>query len=521
MSGPTGHPGAGGDAGELTAAGSLPATWREHAVGHPDRPCLHDPVTGWTTRGELAAAGAEVAGRLYAAGLRRGDRVLLSAPSGVALVAAHTACLRMGLVVVPVNAALRRREVAHIVADASPRGAVIDDPGMQSWVRQAEPDALVCTSAVDLPPGNAPSLDDLDGDEPAILGYTSGTTGAPKGAVLTHANLLAGAEALRRAWGWSESDRLVLALPLFHIHGLGVGLHGTLHSGASAVLQPSFDSDAVIDAVREHRATLFFGVPTMYNRIAGNPRAPELAALRLAVSGSAPLPADLHRRLEENTGLAVLERYGMTETVMLVSNPLDGDRRPGSVGFPLPGVELRLLEPGHSPAADPEVPAGAPGEIWVRGPNVFAGYWRRPGAGPRADGWFCTGDVGRRDADGYLYLEGRSGEVIITGGLNVYPREVEEQLADHPAIAEVVVAGQPDEQWGELVTAYVVPAPGRRAPSADELRSHVAERLAPYKHPRAVVPLEAVPRNALGKVQRHLLGEVAGPEAPLTQVQST
>ena len=519
MSGRAGHRGAGGDPAELTAGGSLPATWREHAARDPGRPCLHDPVAGWTTRGELAAAGAEVAGRLYAAGLRRGDRVLLSAPAGVALVAAHTACLRMGLVVVPVNAALRRREVAHIVTDASPRGAIVDDARMQSWVRQAAPEAVVCTSAVDLPPGSTPSLDELDGDEPAMLGYTSGTTGAPKGAVLTHGNLLAGAEALRRAWGWSGSDRLVLALPLFHMHGLGVGLHGTLHSGASAVLQPTFDPDAVIDAVLAHRATLFFGVPTMYSRIADNPRAPELAALRLAVSGSAPLPAELHRRLEEATGLRVLERYGMTETVMLVSNPLDGDRRPGSVGLPLPGVELELLEPGRSPSSAgsaPEVPAGAPGEIWVRGPNVFAGYWRRPGAGPRPDGWFCTGDVGRRDADGYLYLEGRSGEVIISGGFNVYPREVEEQLADHPSITEVVVAGRPDEQWGELVTAYVVPAPGRAAPSAAELRSHVAERLAPYKHPRAVVAMEAVPRNALGKVQRHLLGEVAGPEAAAT-----
>ncbi|MCE2531327.1 MAG: AMP-binding protein [Acidimicrobiia bacterium] len=516
MSDPAAQPGAGGDPEELTAGGSLPATWRDHAAREPDRPCLHDSVAGWISRGRLAEAGAEVAGRLYAAGLRRGDRVLLSAPAGVALVAAHTACLRMGLVVVPLNAALRRREVAHIVADASPRGAILDDPEMQSWVRQDAPEAVLCTSAVDLRPGNAPSLDDLDGDEPAMLGYTSGTTGTPKGAVLTHGNLLAGAESLRRAWGWSGSDRLVLALPLFHMHGLGVGLHGTLHCGASAILQPSFDADAVIDAVREHRATLFFGVPTMYNRLAGNPRAPELAALRLAVSGSAPLPAELHRRLEETTGLRTLERYGMTETVMLVSNPLDGDRRPGSVGFPLPGVELRLLGVGQSPGSAPEVPTDAPGEIWVRGPNVFAGYWRRPGTGPRTDGWFCTGDVGRRDADGYLYLEGRRGEVIITGGFNVYPREVEEQLADHPQITEVVVAGRPDEEWGEIVTAYVVPAPGRRAPTAGELRSHVAERLAPYKYPRAVVPVEAIPRNALGKVQRHLLGEVASTEAAAT-----
>lgn len=514
MSGPPGGHRAGGDPEDLTAGGTLPLVWREHAGREPHRPCLHDPGAGWISRGELATESAAVAGRLYAAGLRRGDRVLLSAPAGFALVAAHVACLRMGLVVVPLDAALRPREVAHIVGDAAPRGAILDDSDMRAFLRRTAPESLVCTSAVNLPAGEVPSLDDLDGDAPAMLGYTSGTTGTPKGAVLTHTNLLAGAEALRRAWGWRDVDRLVLALPLFHMHGLGVGLHGTLHAGASAVLQPSFDPEAVIDAVLEHRATLFFGVPTMYKRLVTHHRAAELAGLRLAVSGSAPLPAELHRDLEAATGLRVLERYGMTETVMLVSNPLDGDRRPGSVGFPLPGVELQLVTPGESPGAAPEVPDGTSGEIWVRGPNVFAGYWRRPGTGPAADGWFCTGDVGRRDADGYLFLEGRTTEVIITGGLNVYPREVEEQLADHPAIAEVAVAGRPDEQWGELVTAYVVPVPGRRAPSIADLRGHVAERLAPYKHPRAVIAVEAVPRNALGKVQRHLLGEVAGAEAP-------
>ncbi len=495
---------------ELTAGGSLPAVWRDHATRQPHRRCLHDPVAGWITRGALASAGVEVAGRLYAAGLRRGDRVLLCAASGVALVAAHTACLRMGLVVVPLNAALRRREVAHVVTDASPSGAIVDDPEMRSWVLAAAPDAVVCTSAVDLPDGAVPSLDELSGDEPAILGYTSGTTGAPKGAVLTHANLLAGAEALRRAWGWSEDDRLVLALPLFHMHGLGVGLHGTLHTGASAVLQRSFDSQAVLDAIRDHNATLFFGVPTMYHRLARSERVRELGALRLAVSGSAPLPAELHRHLETLTGLRVLERYGMTETVMLVSNPLEGDRRPGSVGFPLPGVDLRIQQSGEPPGSGAELPDGTSGEIWVRGPNVFSGYWRKPGAGPGAGGWFRTGDMGRRDADGYLYLEGRTGELIITGGYNVYPREVEEQLADHPGVAEVAVAGRPDEERGEIVTAFVVPASGQEAPSVAELRAHVAQRLVPYKQPRAVVPIEAIPRNALGKVQRHLLGEVAG-----------
>ncbi len=486
---------------DLTAAGSLPAVWSAHAVQQPEVRCLHDPLTGWTTRGELAQMSTEVAGRLFAAGLRRGDRVVLCAPAGVPMVAAHVACLRLGLIVVPLNAALRRREVLHVVADAAPRGAIIDDPQLRPWVAEAAPGVVLCTSAVDLPAGTAPSLDDVSGEEPAMLGYTSGTTGAPKGAVLTHANLLAGAEALRRAWEWTPRDRLVLALPLFHMHGLGVGLHGTLHAGASAVLQTSFSPDAVADAVSRHDATLFFGVPTMYRRLADSERAGELGSLRLCVSGSAPLPADLHRRFEKLTGQRVLERYGMTETVMLVSNPVDGERRPGSVGFPLPGVELRLVPPGEGPTCD----QGEAGEIWVRGPNVFAGYWRRQGAGPDSDGWFRTGDVGRRDADGYLYLEGRTGELIISGGFNVYPREVEEQLADHSGVAELAVAGRHDEVWGEIVTAYVVPPPGAEAPSVEDLRAHAAQRLASYKQPRAVVVIDAIPRNALGKVQRHLL----------------
>ena len=495
---------------DLTAAGSLPAVWNAHATQDPTRRCLHDATDGWVTRSELSDRSAEVAGRLFTAGMRRGDRVVLCAPAGVAMVAAHVACLRLGLIVVPLNAALRRREVTHITSDAAPRGAIVDDPQLRSWVAGAAPDAVLCTSQVDLPRGTAPSLDEIAGGEPAVLGYTSGTTGTPKGAVLTHANLLAGAEALRRAWGWTPADRLVLALPLFHMHGLGVGLHGTLLAGASAVLLASFSPEGVADAVARHDATLFFGVPTMYHRLAGSDRVGGLASLRLCVSGSAPLPADLHRRFEELTGQRVLERYGMTETVMLVSNPLDGERRPGSVGFALPGVELRLVPPdGRATGADGA--AGEPGEIWVRGPNVFAGYWRRPGAGPDDDGWFRTGDVGRRDADGYLYLEGRSADVIISGGFNVYPREVEEQLADYPGVAELAVAGRPDEAWGEVVTAYVVLSPGAEAPSAEDLHAHAAQRLASYKWPRAVVALDAIPRNALGKVQRHLLDNPARP----------
>jgi malonyl-CoA/methylmalonyl-CoA synthetase len=297
------------------------------------------------------------------------------------------------------------------------------------------------------------------------------------------------------AWQWTPDDRLVHCLPIFHAHGLAVGVYGTLLAGASAVLLPGFAPTAVLDAARDHRATLFFGVPTMYHRLAGSDRAGELAGLRLCVSGSAPLAADLHRRLADRAGTMVLERYGMTETLMNVSNPLEGERRPGTVGFPLPGVEVALADDG---------------EILLRGPNVFEGYWERPEATaevfvPSGDGgrpWFRSGDLGVVD-DGYLTIRGRSKELIISGGFNVYPAEVEEVLAGHPGVVEVAVTGTPSEEWGEVVTAWVV-ADGP-APTAEALAAFAGDRLAPYKRPRIVHEVPELPRNALGKVVRGML----------------
>jgi malonyl-CoA/methylmalonyl-CoA synthetase len=411
------------------------------------------------------------------------------------LVVAYLAAQRLGLVVVPANTAYREREIAHVVGDAEPRGAIVDDPRRGEWAAAAAGgDLLVVGPEVDLPDGPAPELDAAGRGDPALICYTSGTTGAPKGAVLRHGNLLASAAALRLAWRWVEDDRLVLALPLFHIHGLGVGLHGTLLAGASAVLLPRFDPDAVLDAARDHEATLFFGVPTMYARLAGSPRVGELGGLRLLVSGSAALPPTVFERLAERAGQRVLERYGMTETIMNVSNPYDGERRPGTVGLPLPGVELRLAE--------------GDGEVLLRGPNVFDGYWRNQEATAEAfddGGWFRTGDLGSFDERGYLRIEGRKKELIITGGYNVHPREVEELLLEHPGVAEVAVVGTPSEEWGEVVTAFVVAADPGDPPDEGELLAFTAERLAPFKRPRLVRHVESLPRNALGKVLKHEL----------------
>ena len=472
---------------DLTAAGSLPRSWVRRWAEAPAAAVLHSEPEGWTTAADLEARSRRVAGRLAAAGLQPGDRVVMSAAPSLALVVAHVAALRLGLVVVPVNAAYGEREVGHVVRDCRPAAAVVDAAERGRWIESASAGPVLVTGPdVTVPDGPDVALDQVGPDDPALIVYTSGTTGAPKGALLSQGNLLASAEAVRLAWRWAPEDRLLLALPLFHIHGLGVGLHGTLCGGASAVLRPRFAADDVLDAAAALRATLFFGVPTMYAKLADSPRLGELRRLRLCLSGSAPLSPELFGAVAERGGQRILERYGMSETVMNISNPYDGERRPGTVGLPLPGVEVRL--------------ADGTDEILLRGPNVFAGYWERPDATAEAfpePGWFASGDVGARDDDGYLRIVGRRKELIISGGYNVYPREVEDVLRTHPAVRDAAVVGLPDATWGERVTAFVETD---RTEVQDELLALAAEQLAPYKRPKQVVVVDALPRNALGKV---------------------
>jgi malonyl-CoA/methylmalonyl-CoA synthetase len=471
--------------------------WRP--VGGPDRTGVggsRSSTERWWTAGEFDAATRTVAGRLQRAGLVAGDRVVWSAPSSVPALVAHVGALRAGLVVVPVNTTYSERELVHIVDDVRPAAAIVHRAEHAEWIRRASPGSVVVDTAVDLPDAEPTGLDGAAPDDPALITFTSGTTGAPKGAVLRHRNLLAATESVTRAWRWGPEDRLVHCLPVFHAHGLCVGVYGTLLSGGSAVLLPGFDPAAVVGAVIDHRASLFFGVPTMYHRLAHSGLASSLGGLRLCVSGSAPLARELHTAVSAAIGTPVLERYGMTETLMNVSNPYEGQRRAGTVGFPLPGVEVRLSEDQ---------------EILVRGPNVFDGYWERPAANADVfvapvDGgspWFRTGDLGVDD-DGYLVIVGRLKELIISGGFNVYPREVEDVLAAHPGVAEVAVTGTPSDEWGEVVTAWIV-ADGV-APSVDELLAFTGPALAAYKRPRLVHVLDELPRNALGKVVRDQLG---------------
>jgi malonyl-CoA/methylmalonyl-CoA synthetase len=485
---------------ERLGATSLTAGWRQHWAADPTRPVVFDDASGWVLGRELEERSEQVARRLAGAGLVRGDRLLLSAGASADLVVAYVAALRLGLVVVPVNTAYREREVTHVVADSRPAGALVDHPERADWVRRASGGRplVVVGPAVDLPgpAGDLPAgvLDAAGPEHPALLLYTSGTTGAPKGALLRHRNLLASAEAVATAWRWTPEDRLVLALPLFHLHGLGVGLHGSLTAGASFVLRPSFDAADVVDAVSRHRASLFFGVPTMYARLAGGGHLPGLRTLRLCVSGSAPLSPELFEGVASGAGQRIVERYGMTETVMNVSNPYEGERRAGTVGFALPGVEVRLAE--------------GTDEILLRGPNVFDGYWDRPDATAASfvDGWFASGDVGSFDDDGHLRIVGRRKELIISGGYNVYPREVEDVVRAHPAVHDVAVVGVPDAQWGEAVVAFVE-GEGATASDVHEISAFAAERLAPYKRPKRIHVVEALPRNALGKVVKADLSE--------------
>jgi malonyl-CoA/methylmalonyl-CoA synthetase len=480
--------GFGGAPADLGAAGTLPRAWSARWAAAPGAPTFAGPDGRWVSAAELDERTAAVAARYAAAGLVPGDRLLISAPASVELAVAHVAALRLGLVVVPVNTAFGPGEIGAVAAAAEPALAVLDEPSRLAVVPSTGPD-------VALPDGPTPALDVARPDDTALLVFTSGTTGAPKGVPLAHANLLATSASIEVAWRWTADDRLVLALPLFHVHGLGVGLHGTLLAGASAVILPRFDVDAVLDVVAATGATLMFGVPTMWVRLAASPRLAELAALRLSVSGSAPLDSATFEALAAGIGSPVLERYGMTETGMLVSNPYEGERRAGSVGLALPGVEVRLEE--RAGAGEPA------GEILVRGPNVFCGYLGGVGADAfAADGWFRTGDLGRADPDGYLRIVGRSKELIITGGFNVYPRDVEEVLRGHPGVADVAVVGVPDPEWGERVVACVV---GAGTVDARDLLAWAAERLASYKRPREVRFVDELPRNALGKVVRSAL----------------
>jgi len=440
------------------------------------------------TRDELRDQAGRVAGGLQGAGLEPGDRVALYAANSLDWVIAYLGVLRAGGCVVLMNPDYHMSEAEHILHDSEP-AMVIADRERAKVIEKLGPRIIPLE---DLPRAATAQMPPLSPESPAAILYTSGTTGRPKGALLDHGNFLAQGRGAIEVWRWTKSDVLVHALPLFHLHGLGMGLHGTLLSGGSAVLIP-FTPQGVVTELKRG-GTMLFGVPSMYQRLCEwleeNPS--DLSAVRLFVSGSAPLPPALFERCARLLGQPPVERYGITEGGIVVTNPYDGPRRPGRVGFPFPGVEVKL---------------GELGEVQLKGGQVFSGYWRNPQATEEAftaDGFFRTGDVGEIGEDGSLAIRGRIKELIITGGFNVYPREVELVLETHPAVQEVAVAGMPSEKWGEEVTAFVVPSGSRPLDELD-LIAFAHERLAAYKCPKRVVAVEKLPRNAMGKVQRGLL----------------
>jgi malonyl-CoA/methylmalonyl-CoA synthetase len=428
------------------------------------------------TFGEIEARSNRAAHLLASRGIRAGDRLCVYLGNCVEMIDLYLACVKLGAIFVPVNILYREREIDHILNDARPA----------EFIRDA---SRLSEEAAGMPATRPETA--LDGDTPAGIIYTSGTTGTSKGAVLTHNNFAANAITLLAAWQISAADRFLLALPLFHVHALGNGLHCWLASGCRMRLLERFEHQKAASEFLDFRPTLFFGVPTIYVRLLDLPI--EVAAgiggfMRLFVSGSAPLPAQVFEDFRARYGHAILERYGMSETLMNISNPYIGERRPGTVGMPLPGVSVKIEG----------------GEILLKGPNVFAGYWGREEAtrAAFADGWFRTGDMGERSADGYYTLTGRRSDLIISGGFNIYPREIEEFLMEQEEVAEAAVAGKPDPVRGEVPVAYVAL---RQPVSCEELEARCREKLASFKTPRAFRIVERLPRNAMGKVQKHLL----------------
>ena len=442
------------------------------------RPCFLLSDGSEVSYGALEAGAAQVAGRLAAEGVGPGDRVALQAEKSPEGIMVYLGVLKAGAVFLPLNGAYTAAEVDYFLKDAEPKVFITDPP---AWVREARAfapaEATVPRAAGDL----------------ASLIYTSGTTGRSKGAMLSHGSLAANALALHEAWGFTPDDVLLHALPVFHVHGLFVALHCALLSGCPMVWLPKF-ADAEVLAGLE-RATVMMGVPTFYTRLLANPgfTRETAAGVRLFISGSAPLLPSTFAEFEDRTGQRILERYGMSEAVIITTNPLAGARLAGSVGYPLPGVELRI---GGGEAT---------GVIEIRGPSVFSAYWRMPEKTAEeftADGFFITGDVGHRDPDGRVWISGRAKDLIISGGYNVYPKEVELVLDEAPGVIESAVIGVPHPDFGEGVVAVVM-GQGDEAAMIAEARG----QLAAYKAPKRIVFVDELPRNAMGKVQKNLLRE--------------
>ncbi|MDA7425303.1 malonate--CoA ligase [Thalassococcus lentus] len=456
---------------------------------------------------------AQMAHVLAGQGMQPGDRVVVQAPKTADMLALYAGTVQAGCVFMPLNTSYTLAELTYFVTDATPK-LIVCEPGSEEDIQQlaAKTGARVLTLSQDQTGSLTAEADqqptefdtvDRGPDDLAALLYTSGTTGRSKGAMLSHKNLLSNAAVLTDLWKITDKDRLIHALPIFHTHGLFVAINTSLLAGAQVRLMQAFSLDTVFAELP--RSTLMMGVPTFYTRLLDDARLGEavVSGMRLFISGSAPLLAEVHRAFEDRTGHAILERYGMTETNMITSNPYDGDRIPGTVGYPLPGTEVRITN------AETGVPlsVGEIGMIEVRGDNVFQGYWNMPEKTAeelRTNGFFLTGDLGQTDQDGRITIVGRAKDLIIAGGYNIYPKEIEDVLNDFDSVLESAVFGIPHPDFGESVVAALV-ADKDQTIDIDAIKTGVEEKLARFKHPRKYLILNELPRNTMGKVQKNLL----------------
>jgi malonyl-CoA/methylmalonyl-CoA synthetase len=480
------------------------------SAGHETRNFATFPARASVTFGELFAGAERNAAALVAMGVKPGDRVAVQVEKTIEAIQLYLGTVMAGGVFLPLNTAYTVTELAYFLGDATPR-VVVCDPARLEDVQAIAGEARVVTldgkglgTLTDSVVGRGGFTPVPRGeDDLAAILYTSGTTGRSKGAMLSHGNLASNSLTLRDYWQFSDRDVLIHALPIFHTHGLFVATNVALFAGARVVFLSGFNADQILEAMPQ--ATALMGVPTFYTRLLQDPRlTPERAAnMRLFISGSAPLLVDTHEQWQARTGHRILERYGMTETNMSTSNPYEGERRAGTVGFPLPGVEARIMDQGQ------EVAHGETGVLEVRGANVFQGYWQMPEKTAeelQADGWFITGDLARQDSDGYITIVGRQKDLVITGGFNVYPKEVESLIDDLSGVLESAVIGVPHPDFGEAVVAIVVPSEPQST-SADKIAEALSDQLAKFKQPKKIELVAELPRNTMGKVQKKALRE--------------
>jgi malonyl-CoA/methylmalonyl-CoA synthetase len=487
---------------QITANGSVFALFAASATAHSERPFLVVGGAPLLTYSDMLEQTGQAAAWLRSKGVNQGDRIVVQVHKSPAAVILYLACLRAGVVFIPLNTTYQESELTYFLGDAEP-GLLVASSGLPGESVSFGGARVLLASDLDVAPWadltDTLSTVEMAAHDPAAILYTSGTTGRSKGAVLTHGNLSSNVQVLAEAWRWQNDDVLLHALPIFHAHGLFVALHLALYGASPILFHDRFDNTAVMRDVP--RATVFMGVPTFYTRLLSEPSFDKAlcAKMRLFISGSAPLLDTTFEEFSDRTGHVILERYGMTEALMVTSNPYDGPRIAGSVGPSLPGISVRVIAEGGKEAA-----IGEPGVIEMKGPNMFSGYWRNPektAEDHTADGWFISGDIATKDAAGYIRIVGRAKDLIISGGYNVYPKEVEMVIDAIEGVEESAVIGVPHPDFGEGVVAVVARTPEAEITSAD-IAAVVSVELAAFKRPKTSIIVDELPRNAMGKVQK-------------------